>query len=141
MLFEQTSKHEPVTGSETLVSRNNLEKQEESQKWEIFDFVSLIKRTDSDVFLQMRRDGIGQRRLIDQECVRLQEPHTQKKSARLSRHGVLNSLRLSLILQDISPRSLHNSDLNLNKIGVHKEKPGAALHIQKYNFPHVVNTF
>lgn len=141
MLFEQTSKHEPVTGSETLVSRNNLEKQEESQKWEIFDFVSLIKRTDSDVFLQIRRDGIGQRRLIDQECVRLQEPHTQKKSARLSRHGVLNSLRLSLILQDISPRSLHNSDLNLNKIGVHKEKPGAALHIQKYNFPHVVNTF
>lgn len=127
MLFEQTGKHEPVTGSETLVSRNNLEKQEESQKWEIFDF-------DSDVFLQMCRDGIGQRRLIDQECVRLQEPHTQKKSARLSRHGVLN-------LQDISPRSLHNSDLNLNKIGVHKEKPGAALHIQKYNFPHVVNTF
>lgn len=134
MLFEQTGKHEPVTGSETLVSRNNLEKQEESQKWEIFDF-------DSDVFLQMCRDGIGQRWLIDQECVRLQEPHTQKKSARLSRHGVLNSLRLSLILQDISPRSLHNSDLNLNKIGVHKEKPGAALHIQKYNFPHVVNTF
>lgn len=134
MLFEQTGKHEPVTGSETLVSRNNLEKQEESQKWEIFDF-------DSDVFLQMCRDGIGQRRLIDQECVCLQEPHTQKKSARLSRHGVLNSLRLSLILQDISPRSLHNSDLNLNKIGVHKEKPGAALHIQKYNFPHVVNTF
>lgn len=127
MLFEQTGKHEPVTGSETLVSRNNLEKQEESQKWEIFDF-------DSDVFLQMCRDGIGQRRLIDQECVRLQEPHTRKKSARLSRHGVL-------ILQDISPRSLHNSDLNLNKIGVHKEKPGAALHIQKYNFPHVVNTF
>lgn len=89
----------------------------------------------------MCRDGIGQRLLIDQECVRLQEPHTQKKSARLSRHGVLNSLRLSLILQDISPRSLHNSGLNLNKIGVHKEKPGAALHIQKYNFPHVLNTF
>lgn len=57
------------------------------------------------------------------------------------RRRVEQSLRLSLILQDISPRLLHNSDLNLNQIWVHKERPGAALHIQKYNFPHALNAF